>query len=146
MKFKSLIKSNHDFKKNGYIIIRKLHKLEKKKNLNYVYTAICQEGFFFVLSCKNLIELIEKEYTGKIQEEKFYNFRRKSELFLNHLEYISINKTKINKKILSSYLKTYTTFFNEIIDDDIKFTINNSILSEWNLRCIMPYIAVWNTK
>ena len=35
MKFKSVVKTNKDLKKNGYKMIRKLHKMEKK-SLQYL--------------------------------------------------------------------------------------------------------------
>ena len=37
MKFDLIITSNHSLKKNGYRIIRKLHKLEKKKGAERAY-------------------------------------------------------------------------------------------------------------
>ncbi len=146
MKFKSVITSNHALKKDGYKILRKLHKIEKGKNIDYAYAAVCEEGYFFVLSCKNLIELVKKQY-DKFDEIKGLNkFLKKSAMFLNHLETISHNKTKINKHILASYLKSYTEFFNEVIDAGIKFEVTQEMLADWNLKCIMAYIAVWGDK
>lgn len=37
MKMKSVIKTNKDLKKNGYRIIRKLHKMEKTKRISIFY-------------------------------------------------------------------------------------------------------------
>lgn len=146
MKFKSVIMSNHDLKKNGYKILRKLHKIEKAKNIDRAYAAICEEGYFFVLSCKNLVELVKKQYSGIKNCNEFDAFLQKSESFLRHLETISISKARINKHILASYLKAYTVFFNKIIEAGIKFDVTQELLADWNLKCIMAYIAVWGDK
>ncbi len=37
MKIKSVVKTNKDLKKNGYKMIRKLHKMEKKKGAEKAY-------------------------------------------------------------------------------------------------------------
>lgn len=146
MKFKSVITSNHDLKKNGYRILRKLHKIEKTKNIDRAYAAVCEEGFFFVLSCKNLVELVKKQYKEIQGSNGCDAFLQKSESFLRHLETISASKTRINKHILASYLKSYTAFFNRVIDAGVKFEVTQEMLTDWNLKCIMAYIAAWGDR
>lgn len=146
MKFKSIIKSNHALKKNGYKILRKLHKLEKKKNLDYIYSATCKEGYFFILACKNLIKLITNQYNGIICSSNLEKFSQQSDLFLKHLENAARNRKRINKHLLSSYLKTFTIFFNIIIENKTEFRIRKELLEEWNQKCIMAYISAWGQK
>lgn len=146
MKFKSVITSNHDLKNNGYKILRKLHKIEKTKSVNRAYNAVCEEGYFFLLSCKNLIELIKMQYTGTEGINGLEVFLRKSESFLNHLETIAHSRKKINKHILAAYLKSYTKFFNEVIDNGVQFRVTQEMLVDWNMRCIMAYLSVWGDR
>ena len=42
MKFKSVVKTNKDLKKNGYKMIRKLHKMEKKKGAEKAYLQVVE--------------------------------------------------------------------------------------------------------
>lgn len=73
MKFDSLLKSNHDLKKNGYKILRKLHKLENRANLSKAYGASCSKGCFVVLSCKELADIISDMY-GSYDEQYIKSF------------------------------------------------------------------------
>lgn len=145
MNFKSILRCNHDLKKNGYKIIRKLHKLEMKKNTESAYLKKCKEGYFFVLSYKNLFSIIKNQYGNdeKISRE-FNAFEKKSNLFLSHLESISRNKAQINKRILASYLTAYTNFFNLIICYKVPFFVTQEMLIEWNQKCLMAYYAAWS--
>ncbi len=146
MKFKSVIASNHDLKKNGYKIIGKLHKLELRKNFCRAYSASCSEGYFFVLSCSNLIGLVISEYDKTQVGTMMDVFIRKSNSFLNHLIDISNSKTTIDKRRLSAYLTTYTEFFNYLIENNVHFNISQKMLVEWNVRCVTAYIAVWGGR
>lgn len=73
MKFKPVLK-HHDLKKNGYKVVRKLHKLENKKNVRSSgkMDGIC----FYVLSCRHLAELIEVEYADHTFAAKFTPLNR----------------------------------------------------------------------
>ena len=141
MKFKSVVKTNKDLKKNGYKMIRKLHKMEKKKGAEKAYGASFENTYMFVLYCKGLTELIELEY-GETDEFVF-SFKKKCIKFMEHLTFISASKTKINKSYLSSLLKSYTKFFNKIIDKKYPFLVNQKVLEKWNIGCVMAYIATW---
>lgn len=143
MKMKSIIKSNHDLKKNGYQIIFKLHKMEKRKSLSKVYSRSCEEGYYFALACKDLADLIRTQYSSEICGKVFDTFNQKSLSFINHLEEISCNKCRINKAILSSYLHSYTAFFNSIIEMGVPFSLSQEALIQWNARCVMAYISAW---
>ncbi len=57
MKFDSILKSNHDLKKNGYKILRKLHKLEKKSGADRAYAIALEDSFFWVCHVKHLLIL-----------------------------------------------------------------------------------------
>ena len=50
MKMKSVIKTNKDLKKNGYRIIRKLHKMEKTKGAKKAYKVVFEDTY---RGCKN---------------------------------------------------------------------------------------------
>lgn len=143
MKIKSIIKSTHDLKKGGYIILRKLHKLEKKSNLNSAYQLSCEEGFFVVLASKNLFTLIMDEYKDKID---IAVFEEKSDRFLAHLKDVAESNCRINRQLLSSYLSYYTDFFNSIIEKRIKFTASKELIDQWNQKCVMAHIAAWGER
>lgn len=141
MKFKSVVKTNKDLKKNGYKMIRKLHKMEKKKGAEKAYGASFENTYMFVLYCKGLTELIELEY-GETDEFAF-SFKKKCIKFMEYLTFISASKTKISKSYLASFLKSYTKFFNKIIDKEYPFLVNQKVLEKWNIGCVMAYIATW---
>lgn len=54
MKFDSLLKSSHDLKKNGYKMVRKLHKLEGKNGADKAYSAVYQDTYFFFYAVGHL--------------------------------------------------------------------------------------------
>lgn len=143
MRLKSLISSNHDLKKNGYQIIAKLHKLEKRKNLSKAYSATCEEGYFVVLATMNLAKLIASQYPTEVCGKKAEVFNRKSQSFVNHLSLAANKGIRINRKLLADYLRAYTHFFNLIIDEGIKFKLNQEMLIQWNVQCVMAHMSVW---
>ena len=141
MKIKSVVKTNKDLKKNGYKMIRKLHKMEKKKGAEKAYGASFENTYMFVLYCKGLTELIEMKY-GETDEFVF-SFKKKCIKFMEYLTFISASKTKINKSYMASFLKSYTRFFNKIIDKKYPFLVDQKVLEKWNIGCVMAYIATW---
>lgn len=141
MKMKSVIKTNKDLKKNGYRIIRKLHKMEKTKGAKKAYKVVFEDTYMFILYCKGLTDIIELEF-GET-DEFVSSFNRKCEKFVKYLEQISVSKNKINKTYLAGFLKSYTKFFNKIIKKGYPFFINQEILEKWNINCLMAYIATW---
>ena len=146
MKFDSIIKSNHDLKKNGYKILRKLHKLEKRSNISKAYGAYCPKGYFVVLSCKELADILFDLY-GSYEDQFIQEFFKKTNNFINYLDNISVKHKRIDSTILSNYLTAYTQFFNYIIDEcHVKFSYNSSFLMKWNAGCIMAYTAVWGNR
>lgn len=102
MKMKSVIKTNKDLKKNGYRIIRKLHKMEKTKGAKKAYKVVFEDTYMFILYCKGLTDIIELEY-GET-DEFVSSFNRKCEKFVKYLEQISVSKNKINKTYLAGFL------------------------------------------
>ena len=141
MKLKSVLKNSKDLKKNGYKIIRKLHKLETKKGVKKAYKASHNDTYMFVLYCRGLTDLIEREY-GEVDEFVFL-FREKSKKFMQYLLSVSKSKGKINKSYLAGFLKSYTKFFNKIIDKRYPFFVNQEIIEKWNIECLMAYLATW---
>ena len=146
MKFKSIIKSHHDLKKNGYKILDKLHKLENRSDLDKIYGASCAKGCFVVLSCEELAGHLLELYSDS-EDLYVQNFLKKTNLFVGYLNVISKSHSKINRSILASYLTSYTNFFNYIINYKcIRFLFDASLLKKWNAGCIMAYTAVWGNK
>lgn len=146
MKFDSIINSNHDLKKNGYKILRKLHKLEKRSNLPKAYGPTCPKGYFIVLSCKDLADILSDLY-GNYEDQFVQRFLKKTNSFIDYLDTIAAAQVKIDSKILSCYLTSYTQFFNYIIDKrHLRFLPNDSFLTKWNAGCIMAYTAVWGNR
>lgn len=141
MKFKSIINTNKDLKKNGYKMIRKLHKMEKKKGMEKAYKVSFENTYMFVLYCKGLMELIEMEYG---ETDEFVSlFSKKCKNFMKYLESISVSKNKISKTYLTSFLKSYTKFFNKIVDKKYPFIFNQEVREKWDIDCLMAYIATW---
>ena len=95
----------------------------------------------FVLYCRGLTDLIEREY-GEVDEFVFL-FREKSKKFMQYLLSVSKSKGKINKSYLAGFLKSYTKFFNKIIDKRYPFFVNQEIIEKWNIECLMAYLATW---
>ena len=144
MKFCSILCSHHDLKKNGYKIIKKLHKLERRTNLDRAYSKSCQDGFFVVLACKNLAELLELQY-GKYENVYIQSFLQRTNQFVAYLEFTANNHARVNAQYLSAYLSAYTTFFHQIRNDRILFDSNPQIIEKWNVGCIMAYNVVWGS-
>lgn len=140
MKFESVLKSNHDLKKNGYKVLRKLHKLEKKNGTERAYATILGDSYGFVLSCKALVDILKEEYGNSDELSKFLC---RCDSFISYLESISTEKSKIDKTILASFLRSYTRFFNRIIKEKYPFVYNQKIIELWNMKCLMAYIATW---
>lgn len=137
MKFDSILRSNHDLKKNGYKIIRKLHKMENTKGANTAYSSIYADTYFFVLSCRTLALIIKQEYP---EAQTFCN---RCDSFVNYLDNRATFKGRLEKPVVASFLHTYTVFFNKIIKEKHKFVFDQAIRDMWNLKCIMAYIATW---
>ncbi|MBO5171222.1 MAG: hypothetical protein J6B70_10855 [Oscillospiraceae bacterium] len=145
MKFKSIITSHHDLKKNGYKILRKLHKLEKRDNLAGIYSHFCPEGYFVVLACKNLAEILAMQYSS-CDRPYIQTFLVRTERFITHIDTIAHEHIRVNPALLSNYLSSYTEFFNRVAEDRIEFTVDKEILAKWNIGCIMAYTAVWGNR
>ena len=141
MRFRSVITSNRDLKKNGYKLMRKLHKIEKRKGADKAYKAIYEDTYMFVLYSKALTDLIVTEYG--INDELIIKFKNKCDWFVNYLTKTAETKSKINKSYLVSYLKAYTKFFNKIIERGYPFVSKQEIIEKWNIGCLMAYIATW---
>ena len=137
MKFDSVLKSNHDLKKNGYKILRKLHKMEKQKGAEVAYKAAFNNTYFFVLSIKSLVNIINIEYP------KANQFKEKCDAFLQYLDSVANKKSRINSSMLASFLHAYTIFFNSVIENGHPFIFDQILIQEWNTRCLMAYIATW---
>ena len=146
MKFDVVIENSHMLKKNGYKILKKMHKIEKKKGAQRAYNASFEDTYFFVLMCYNLVKLIEREYEDIKNESFVIEFKIKSNNFLLYLMSISKDKRCINKKKLSHYLKAYTKFFKKILSSKCKFVINEDTISLWNEKVLMSYIATWGNN
>mgnify|MGYP004522634971 CR=1 FL=1 len=143
MKLKSNITSNKELKKNGYKILRKLHKMERKKGADRAY-ASCYEGtYMFVLYCKELVDIIKNEY-GK--DKNIIRFEEKCDGFLRYLDHIAETKSKMNKTCLAGFLKAYTKFFNNVIESNHSFFFDQTLREKWNVKCLMAYIATWGMK
>lgn len=141
MKLKSVIRTSKDLKKNGYKMIKKLHKMEKKKGAEKAYKAVYEDTYTFVLYCKELTEVIAMEYgdTDKV----VCAFKGKCENFIKYLESIAKTKSRINKSYLAGFLRAYTKFFNRIIEKQYPFSYRQDIIEKWNIGCLMAYVATW---
>lgn len=137
MKLKSVLRSNHDLKKNGYQILRKLHKMETKKGANKAYLATIDDAFFFVLSVRALVDIVCKEYPEEVA------FLDRCDRFLSYLNDVAEKRQRINSTTLASFLHSYTVFFNSIISSHHIFSFNDDIIELWNTKCLMAYIATW---
>lgn len=147
MKFHPILNNNHDIKKNGYAIMRKLHKLEKKRCASVAYSRSCNEGIFVVLTCKHFAEFIKSTYDIQNGTPQYISvFIEKTDKFVQYLQCQASNGLCINKQMLAGYLKAYTKFFNRAIDKHIKCEITSETVALWNTKCLMAYTAVWGNK
>ena len=138
MRIDSVLVSNHCLKKNGYKMLRKLRKMKKRRCADHIYsTSGFEDTYFFVLYCKALVEIIEKEYPEKLR------FKEKSEAFLSYLNTVAQKNQRINIHILKGFLTSYTKFFNRVINEKHAFCFDEQIAELWNNKCIMAYIATW---
>lgn len=140
MKFDSVLKSNHDLKKNGYQVIRKLHKLEYISGMNRAYKAQIADTYYFVLGCRALVAIIEAEYPNAAV------FVAKCNAFLSYLDSAANNKAKLSKSVIAGFLRAYTGFFNEVIAKKMPFRFDEPIVKLWNVDCLMAYIATWGVN
>lgn len=141
MKFDSVLKSNHDLKKNGYKMIKKLHSLERCKGTNKAYNAQIGGSYMFVQMCVHFVDIINYEYPQS--DPVVCSFSRKCSAFLKYIDDISMHRGKINKSILGDFLRCYTKFFNYICDNKYKFLFDQTVIDLWNQKCIMAYISTW---
>ena len=140
MKFDSVLKSNHDLKKNGYRLLRKLHKMETIKGAKRAYAAVFADTYYFVLGCRSLAEIIKSEYPKAIY------FGQKCDSFLVYLEKRAETQSKIEKQVLAAFLRSYTRFFNQVIEEKHEFRFDSKLIELWNVRCLMAYIATWGSN
>ena len=140
MKFDSVLKSNHDLKRNGYRIIRKLHKMEFRDGANRAYCAQLGNTYYFVAGCEALVDIIKKEYPDAVA------FGAKCSYFLSYLDSSAKNKSTLSKSIIANFLKAYTSFFNNIVAEKRPFIFDQKICDLWNEKCIMAYIATWGSN
>ncbi len=145
MKFKPVLRSVHDFKKDGYKFFDKLHKLEKKKNLD-VYQKRGNQGVFVLLSIKELAELLKMTTSNVSRQKSIQDFIIVTDKFLMYFSQIVMENSKINRNKLASYLKAYTSFFNTIIKEKVKFSFSPSTDVQWTARCTLTYTAAWGVK
>lgn len=117
MKLKSILNSSKDLKNNGYRILRKLHKMEKKKGANRAYSVSIEDTYGFVLYCRTLVDIIKSEYYET--DEYVLKFEKRCNGFLLYLDSIAQTQSRIKKSCLASFLKSYTKFFNKIIKKGI---------------------------
>lgn len=140
MKLKSILRSNHDLKKNGYHILRKLHKMETNKGAIKAYATTFEETFFFVLSVRALVEIINKEYPEEM------GFLERCNGFLSYLDEVAAKKQRVNCTVLASFLHAYTDFFNRVTMAHHSFEFNDEIIDLWNTKCLMAYVATWGSN
>lgn len=141
MNFKSTITNMHDFKKNGYKIIKKLHKLEKRKNLKTAYSSTNGSTYFWVISVEGLINLLKSQY-GTYNNQFVTEFLKCSNDFVTYINNVAKRKGKISKKRVASYLHSYTKFYNKA-KGTINLRSSINLLSTWYINCVMPYYSVW---
>lgn len=141
MKFDSILKSNHDLKKNGYKMLKKLHSLESSKGANKAYSAQLSETYMFIQMCVYLVDIIRNEYPQS--DPVVSSFLRKCSSFLNYLDELSLRKGKMNKSKIGGFLRAYTKFFNYVCNNKFYFSFNQTIIDAWNQKCIMAYISTW---
>lgn len=141
MKLKSILNSSKDLKKNGYRMLRKLHKMEKKKGAYRAYSVCFEDVYGFVLYCRILIDIIKIEYDET--DEYISKFEKRCNNFLEYLDSIAQTQSKIEKSRLASFLKSYTKFFNKMMNKKYKFIFDKSVREKWNTECLMAYIATW---
>lgn len=141
MKLRQVLRNSKDLKKNGYKMLRKLHKMEKQKGAEKAYAACVEDTYGFVLYCRALVNIINMEY--KEMDEFVLNFEKKCDKFLDYLDAIADRKSKMKKSKLSGFLKAYTKFFNKVVNKDYDFSFDQMIREQWNIKCLMAYIATW---
>lgn len=144
MKFKSVLTSDHDLKKNGYKVIRKLYKMRKRKGAEIAYNAPYEDTYFFVLSIRSLAEIIEAEKYGDYSYA--VKFRKKCDHFLSYLDERAKGKMKLNKKVTAGFLRSYTKFFNNVLKSDHLFLFDQHVAELWNSKCLIAYLATWDTN
>ncbi len=141
MKLRQVLRNSKDLKKNGYKMLRKLHKMEKRKGAEKAYAVCFENTYGFVLYCRALVNIINMEY--KETDEFILNFEKKCDKFLDYLDTIADRKGKMKKSKLSGFLKAYTKFFNKVVNKDYDFSFDQTIREQWNIKCLMAYIATW---
>lgn len=83
------------------------------------------------------MEIIEAEYPGASK------FSEICDVFIRYLDSVAARKGLINKSYLAEFLRSYTRFFNEVIDRKVRYTVNHELITLWNQKCLMAYIATW---
>lgn len=141
MKLESILNSSKDLKKNGYRMLRKLHKMEKRKGVNRAYSVYFEDTYAFVIYCRTLADIIKSQYSET--NEYILKFEKRCNHFLTYLDSVAQTRSKIKKSRLASFLKSYTKFFNKIIDKKYNFIFDKAIREKWNTKCLMAYIATW---
>ena len=137
MKFDSELKSHHDLQKNGYKVIRQLHKMECRDGANRAYSTRLGNTYYFIVGCEAFVDIIKNEYPDDTA------FGAKCSSFLSYLNSAAKNKSTLSRSIIASFLKAYTSFFNKILVEKRPFVFNQNLRDIWNRNCLMAYIATW---
>ena len=140
MVFKSVLKSNHDLKKNGYQIIDKLHKMERQDGAERAYQVAVSDTYYFILGCRALFDFVKAEYP---EADKF---ALKCDAFLAYLDNSAKNKSKLSSSHIGAFLRSYTAFFNQVIKEKRPFKFDQQFMELWNIKCLMPYVATWESN
>lgn len=129
------------FKKASYKILKKLHKLEKKKYFKRVHKI--GNNIAIILSLQALIKILKLFCSNK------HYSKNKMLKLINSLSKLCVMSQKngyMDRKLLVSCLKQHTNIFNDLIINKIEFSISQEIFFLWNIKCLPLYINQFGNK
>lgn len=143
MKFDVIITNNHQLKKNGYKVIRKLRDVNRPGKFTKAASASCNEGSYYYLACKALVELMKEVYLPS-ENPTVNRFFQDADSFLNYLNQASAMKEKLNTSRIAAFERDYTTFFHYLSKENIEYSDSPKARSLWGEKCLMAHLAVWS--
>jgi len=144
---KPFLKSTHDLKKNGYKVLRRLHRIENADAARSIYQKSCKQGAFVFLSVFHLANVVRDSMQLENKEyAEHKKFAVRTQKLVDILLKASTEGCAISRQVVVSYLKAYTKFFNFVKENRQKIMYNQAIHDEWSNKVVLAYIATWGNK
>lgn len=135
-KMNDALQSTRKLRKISYRMLRKLHKLEKRRSLSCAKKL--GEEWAPLLFVQHLSEIIDLCYMQDAINIPSVLSLKES---LVGLTVFHKKRASIDRAVLVSCLKQHTAAFNDLFEQKIQVSISQVSLNLWRTRCLMAYVC-----